>query len=205
MTENVTVGPLALTMIALHAASYSTSECHGILIGSFQDSKFKVTDAFPVCHENPTKPVIESALALALSKIQSDSSDSSVIGWYNVPEMAKSVKPEAGPLRIAASIDGGAGKAVLVIVSKASLGELLSDKDSSLGDHFLSAFGKDFGKQWKEKLQASFSSEECALKAVRALADDKMVFDLVDHWLTPSSGEWPRDAFLQQRIMEYLG
>mmetsp|Transcript_32494 Transcript_32494/g.90493 ORF Transcript_32494/g.90493 Transcript_32494/m.90493 type:complete len:204 (+) Transcript_32494:103-714(+) len=196
----VVVSPLAFTMIAMHSLTYPTAQVHGILIGSLQGSTVKVVDALPVCHESPTKPLVESALAMSLSSLQDGST---IVGWYSVPELVGDGKPGAAELRIAAGLEAVAKNPVLVTVSKIAV-EKLATADDLSGEELLEAFGKDFGKQWKERLVASISSKESSARAVQALLGEKCLYDLVDHWLAPSSTEWPRTAELQEKIKKHL-
>jgi hypothetical protein len=198
--EEVVVSPLAFTMIAMHSLSYPSDQVHGILIGSLQGSTVKVTDALPVCHESPTKPLVESALAVSFSTLQDGST---IVGWYSVPELIGAGKPGAAELRIAAGLEAVVEKPILVTASKIAL-ENLANADDPSGEEVLEAFGKDFGKQWKEKLVASIGSKESSAKVVQALIGEKCLYDLVDHWQVPSSREWPRTAGLQEKITKHL-
>lgn len=197
--EAVTISSLALTAIALHSRRHRTTQVHGVLTGSTKDSTVEVKDALPVCHESPTKPLVESALALSMSAIPEGSE---VVGWYTVPEMLQGTDPGPAALRIAASLESSTEKPILVVVSKMRLEKLTNAGESDEGG--LVAFGKDFGQQWKEKIPATTSSTETARKAVQALADTDTFCDLVDHWHSPLTTEWPKTAALEAQLKTWL-
>lgn len=204
----VAMSPLAFTMIAMHSSSYPTKQVHGVLIGSSKGSNvLNVTDALPICHESPTKPLVEAALAISMSSLDGSSS-SKIVGWYSVPELIGDEKPSAADLRIVAGLEGVVETTpILVTVSKSALEKLASSSGRGGGEEqLLAAYGKDFGKQWKEKLPASISSKESATKVAQAASasGEKCVYDLVDHWLDSSSREWPRTTGLQEIIKKHL-
>lgn len=170
--HNVVVSPLALTTIMLHAAKHGTTCVHGILVGSFSANTVRVTSAVPVCHEAPTKPLIDTSLNLV---------DGVVVGWYTAPERLQDEKPGAPALRIAASLAGNTqGEPVLIVVQNEALADSL--KGGTRTD-VIKAYGKDFGQQWMEPLDVSVESKAKALEAARQAHGDNVVLnDLVDHW-----------------------
>jgi hypothetical protein len=86
----------AQVKMALHATKHglSDNQVHGIVLGRTVNSDdgdggdgWRVTDVVPVCHEAPTKPIVDMALRLVdahLSQSRSPPSEGGVriLGWY---------------------------------------------------------------------------------------------------------------------------
>ena len=199
--QNVVVSPLALTSMLLHSAKHGTTSVHGILIGTFSSDAVKVTSAIPVCHEAPTKPLIDTALSLV---------DGVVVGWYTAPERLEDERPGAPALRIAASLGASnstLGEPVLIVLQNQAVVDCLTGNDTTNNTSvIIKAFGKDFGKQWMEPLNVSLQSETKALEAARqAHAENVVVNDLVDHWEGDSSStEWYPSAAVAKCVEHVL-
>ncbi|KAL7521060.1 hypothetical protein ACHAWX_005751 [Stephanocyclus meneghinianus] len=74
---------LAQTKMALHSARHGFSNpIHGILLGQRSASLLEVTDALPVCHEVPTKPIVDMALRFADIYLQQKKESLEIVGWY---------------------------------------------------------------------------------------------------------------------------
>ncbi len=201
--EGIVVLPNAFAMIAMHARTYPTAQVHGLLVGSSQGGKIHISDAFPVCHETPTRPLVELALAASLSTIEACTDASKIVGWYTIPELVGEEKPGAGALRIVACLEAVADKPILLTFSKIRL-EDHTQYRGGVRAETLKVFGKDFGMQWQAKLPALVSIDDDAMKALLALVEDVRICDLVDHWLSPLSSEWPSTSGIQQKIKKCL-
>jgi len=172
----------AFVAMLLHAANNGTTVVHGILIGSFSSDKVAVTKAIPVCHETPTRPLVEMALALAAASTNED-----IVGWYTAPEKLSDNKPGPTALRIAASLATDKNDSVLLLLSNEGLGQCLRGDTTRVP--VIKAFGRDFGDQWLEPLEVTVAQEIKSIEVARnAFASKLDVLDLVDHWdrSTPS-------------------
>lgn len=196
--HNVVISPLALTTMLLHAAKHGTKSVHGVLVGTFSAADtVKVISAVPVCHEAPTKPLIDTALALVDHGV--------VVGWYTAPERLEDERPGAPALRIAASLGAAGGdEPVLIVLQNQAVADCLNGDTST---SVIKAYGKDFGQQWMEPLEVSLQSEVKALEAAKqAHHDQKVVLnDLVDHWEGKSAAtEWFPSAAVAKCVEHVL-
>jgi hypothetical protein len=202
--EQVVFMPLALAMIAMHSRKYRTAQVHGLLIGALDDGKVRVCDTIPICHEAPTKSIVESATNVAFSIIQAETTSKHVVGWYTVPELFGEDNPGAAALRIVASLENVIPKAILVSISKTGVDNFTEAVDGGLYDEHVKAYGKDFGMQWQERLAAVIEPVDSQeIKALRACIDDEQFCDLTDHWLSPSRSEWPKPCKIKSLAEKY--
>lgn len=188
--EDVVISPLALSLIARHSRTYRTAQVHGILLGKWQDGKGQVLDAIPVCHEAPTKTLVESALALYLSINQLDCSASNVIGWYTVPELIGDQMTCPAAQKVVASMGNISDKTILVTFSKNGVDNFSLSYDK-LDKNTLRAFGKGLGMTWNQELRVAISEETTVMKELITSMENENPCDLVDHWRFPASNEWP--------------
>jgi hypothetical protein len=214
---SVTVAPQVFALMAAHAASHPTSAVHGILIGSRNGDKVTVADAFPVCHENPTKPLVETALAFAQSILEGNNEDNhTIVGWFTAPELLHETKPGPVALRIVANLAAAMGddEPVLLVLNNESIVELLANGDKENNSSMMTAsrtiqgFGKDFGMQWMEPIEnLSVTDESRTTKAVIAMLNEEkeihIVKDLVDHWEEGSASEWTSASSLVSFANKY--
>ena len=121
--------------MALHATKYGYSTpIHGIVLGkssnSDDDGSLDVLDVVPVCHEVPTKPIVDMALRLTDAYLQQQQEQGlKIIGWYtansNNNNNSESELPNASACRIASSIaeidEDGGDNIVLLLVSTSKL------------------------------------------------------------------------------------
>lgn len=194
--HNVVISPLALATMLLHAAKHGTTCVHGILVGSFSAGTVRVTSAVPVCHEAPTKPLVDTSLALV---------DGVVVGWYTAPERLQDTRPGAPALRIAASLANNTqGEPVLLVLQNQAMADCLSGETATTD--VVKAYGKDFGKQWMEPLDLSLESEVKALEAARHAHKENVVLnDLVDHWEGESAAtDWYPSAAVAKCVEKTL-
>ena len=69
--------------MALHSARHGFSNpIHGILLGQRSASLLEVADVLPVCHEVPTKPIVDMALRFADIYLQQKKESLEIVGWY---------------------------------------------------------------------------------------------------------------------------
>jgi hypothetical protein len=202
--DSVTIAPEVFALMAAHASCHSTTVVHGVLLGNrTKKDEVVITDAFPICHENPTKVLVETSLSLLLSVLEGVDDDDSkkyIVGWYTAPELLGESKPGPVALRIVASIAAGhgtAGEPVLLVLNNDQMVKMFAREENDPGS-CIQAFGKDFGVQWKEPLNSSVSESQKALKAI--LNETIQVKDLVDHWEAGTSSEWTRALSLTKYI-----
>jgi len=211
---SVTISPQVFALMAAHAASHPTSAVHGILIGSRKGDSVTVADAFPVCHENPTKPLVETALALTQSILEDNNKSQTIVGWFTAPELLHETKPGPVALRIVANLAAAMGdeEPVLLVLNNESIVELLiaddKENNSMTASRTIQGFGKDFGMQWMEPIaNLTVTDESKTTKAVIAmLNEDKeihIVKDLVDHWEEGASSEWTSASSLKSFANKY--
>ncbi len=198
--DSVTITPQVYALMAAHAASHPMSAVHGILVGSRSGDEVTVSDAFPVCHGNPTKTLVETAFSLVQSILEGDDGKSTIIGWFTAPELIHETKPGPVALRIVANLAAAMGEIepVLLVMNNDSIVKLLAMGDEGevvTASSTIQAFGKDFGMQWMESIDdLSVKDETKATKALIAMLDEgseiRIVRDLVDHWDQGASSEW---------------
>eukprot|EP00547_Thalassionema_nitzschioides_P016751 CAMPEP_0194234202 /NCGR_PEP_ID=MMETSP0158-20130606/1974_1 /TAXON_ID=33649 /ORGANISM="Thalassionema nitzschioides, Strain L26-B" /LENGTH=201 /DNA_ID=CAMNT_0038967303 /DNA_START=32 /DNA_END=633 /DNA_ORIENTATION=- len=175
--KNVDVSAEAFVSMAIHAGQNPTNEVHGLLLGSSNKDMILVTKAVPVCHEIPTKPLLETALSLASSSEE----DLVIIGWYTAPKRLDDKHPGPVPLRIAANLPTSDVEPVLLMIDNDALALCLTDENPK--DDVVKGFGKDFGQQWLEPLSLSVTNEKKAFEAATsAFSNGIPVVDLVDHF-----------------------
>ncbi len=145
--RNYTISRLAQMKMAMHATRHGLSNpIHGIVLGKVidGDSTVQVVDVVPVCHEVPTKPIVDMALRLTDAHLSSSSSSSTdddssnlegvqIIGWYTANANAsilpidesKDELPNAPACRIASSMAecdaDGSDDVVLLLLSTSQL------------------------------------------------------------------------------------
>ena len=118
--------------MALHATKYGYSTpIHGIVLGkSNTDGSLEVVDVVPVCHEVPTKPIVDMALRLTDAYLQHQQQERGlkIIGWYTAnsnSNINSEELPNASACRIASSIaeidEDGGDNIVLLLVSTSKL------------------------------------------------------------------------------------
>ncbi|KAL7550534.1 hypothetical protein ACHAWF_013755 [Thalassiosira exigua] len=111
-----TLSILAQAKMALHSAKHGFSNpIHGIVVGgSTDDGGLEITDALPVCHEVPTKPLVDMALRLTEASLRLQSAGAGgekkegarrIVGWYTAnANPAEDGLANISACRIAASI-----------------------------------------------------------------------------------------------------
>mmetsp|Transcript_21959 Transcript_21959/g.61149 ORF Transcript_21959/g.61149 Transcript_21959/m.61149 type:complete len:193 (-) Transcript_21959:287-865(-) len=187
----VTVSSKAFSAISLHAISHPFGAVHGVLIGTIASKKsVTVAHAVPVCHETPTKPLLDAALAIIQAKMPKGMA---IVGWYTAPELVAE-EPSFNPvaLRVAANLND---EGILMIVDNQKLGSSLKGEKEASADQVLNAFGKDFGSQWKEPIpDVTVEDGAKTIQAVRQMQQSggggMKVLDFVDHLENEATSEW---------------
>eukprot|EP00584_Thalassiosira_punctigera_P009120 CAMPEP_0172529830 /NCGR_PEP_ID=MMETSP1067-20121228/3800_1 /TAXON_ID=265564 ORGANISM="Thalassiosira punctigera, Strain Tpunct2005C2" /NCGR_SAMPLE_ID=MMETSP1067 /ASSEMBLY_ACC=CAM_ASM_000444 /LENGTH=248 /DNA_ID=CAMNT_0013313955 /DNA_START=26 /DNA_END=772 /DNA_ORIENTATION=+ len=183
MAKAITVSITAQTKIALHAAKHAFSDpIHGIVLGKTADDggSLNVVDVVPVCHEVPTKPIVDVALRLTDAYLQlqqqhptgkerrASLEGARIVGWYTANANASSVGDDEGELpnpsacRIVASMaecganneDGNGENFVLLLVSTSRLAECVKEVDdaSSITTPICKVFEKDKSRAFTQKV-----------------------------------------------------
>mmetsp|Transcript_2320 Transcript_2320/g.3069 ORF Transcript_2320/g.3069 Transcript_2320/m.3069 type:complete len:274 (+) Transcript_2320:52-873(+) len=185
--QRVSISTVAHAKMILHAVCKATQQVHGILIGRFAETDagasaaptLFIEDALPVCHEAPTKPIVDTSLRLAetycdsLSEEKSDDSNQCrVVGWYTANERLggdENVRPGQAALRIAGSIGArllseaadkplpAHAEPVLILIGNGALAELLGAEngcDASALPNAVNVFGRDQRKHWLRRFPA---------------------------------------------------
>jgi len=204
----VTIAPHVLVIMTAHAISHPTTPVHGVFIGSRRGNKLEITDAYPICHETPTKVLVETSLSLVHSALEDSSRttspSSSIIGWYTAPELLKrtsatAIKPSPVELRIVASLETEQLQPVLLVLNNEAMVELSGEvAPETATTTIIKAFGKDFGNQWMGPLKCSVMDPSKALKMITGNAIE--VKDLVDHWEAGASSDWTTSASISKLL-----
>jgi hypothetical protein len=210
--QTVVVSPMAHTKMLLHACQNPYSQVHGVLLGTFgtQSSDgdgpvLTLTDAIPIFHSSPTKPLLDMGLQLIEAHTTNTSRGggvgSGIVGWYSANErLGDDERPGQAALRvvggIAAGLDG-MGKSppthaepVAVLVSNRGAVGVLGGDDNDVAD--LKVFGRDrVNKQQWIRMYApdyvkcsstskKFVREACA-EAAEAGGVSPIIYDFEDH------------------------
>lgn len=139
--------------MALHSARHGFSNpIHGIVLGrrrssaddSHSSSSLEVVDVIPVCHEVPTKPIVDMALRLADAHLQLSNKEEGVgggdklqiVGWYTANSVAsdsEELVPNVSACRIASSMAESSSNDgfVLLLLSVSHMVTLLDSKGNS--------------------------------------------------------------------------
>mmetsp|Transcript_31864 Transcript_31864/g.66978 ORF Transcript_31864/g.66978 Transcript_31864/m.66978 type:complete len:269 (+) Transcript_31864:120-926(+) len=102
-SSNVSIALTAQVKMALHASKHGFSNpIHGIVLGKQSNannsdgaSSLQVVNVVPVCHEVPTKPIVDMALRLTDAYLQQEQNKQKmegvrVVGWYTANANAPS-------------------------------------------------------------------------------------------------------------------
>ena len=185
---NTLLSPEAFVAMLLHAAQNGTTVVHGILIGRFSSDNVTITKAIPVCHETPTKPLVETALALAAA-----STDDDIVGWYTAPEKLTDYTPGPTALRIAANLATDKNDSVLLIISNEGIGQCLRGDKATVP--VFKALGRNYSDEWLQPIDLLVTQETKAREAAKeAFASKLDIPDLVDHWNNSTPNWFTNDA-----------
>lgn len=192
--RTVSIAPDVVTLVVGHAVSHGTTTVHGALIGKATGTKVEVTGAFPICHETPTKVLVETSLSLVQSTLDGGQiTPLSIVGWYTAPELvisasADSAKASPVALRVVAGLaSADSPDPILLVLDNDTIVKIRKGEEQT-AEKIVSAFGKDFGNQWMEPLKHEVPDFGKASKAIASNAIE--VKDLTDHWKAGASSEW---------------
>lgn len=106
---SITLTEISVAKIMVHATQNSRSCVHGILLGT---SPMEITDALPVSHSTPTKPIIDMALRFAESYCEDlnskgDLRKTRILGWYAGNEREGISEPSLVTKKIISGIQHG--------------------------------------------------------------------------------------------------
>jgi hypothetical protein len=198
--------------MALHSARHGFSNpIHGILLGQRSASLLEVADVLPVCHEVPTKPIVDMALRFADIYLQQKNEALEIVGWYtanaNVSSSLEEEMPNVSACRVVSSMaEQITNKEGLVLVLLSAMGVVstLDEKEEGASSTPLcTVFEKDLKtRTFTQKVDASriltkeSLKEEVSDVIVQALkgmskfssefdelstAGGLTIFDFVDH------------------------
>lgn len=187
---SVSVSQEAYRTIISYATTHSTKVVHGILVGSSSDNKAIVEDAFPICHETPTRPLLDMAKALVEAKLAGSKKSSTIIGWFMSPEILSERKSDPVAMRVVSVLPHHSEDGVLLVLQNEEIGRLASDDNISAAECF-QCFGKDFGKQWTKVLEVSVVDDQATTDLARKdITHERKIDDLTDHWENGGSSPW---------------
>lgn len=203
--QSVSVSPAAHAKMILHACRNPHSQVHGVLIGSFDKQStgggpvLNVSDAIPIFHSSPTKPILDIALRLIEAQIAGGSEESAgIVGWYSCNErLGDDARPGQAALRIVGGLAAGfdaMGKSlpthaelVTILVSNKDMVDFFKgDGEKSGGAACLKVFGRDTRKHWlRPYAPGNVKCASTSTKTARAacLEDTKRMplYDFEDH------------------------
>ncbi len=201
-TTQISVSSLAETKMALHSAKHGfSSPIHGIVVGKKSDGNdvVEIVDAIPVCHEVPTKPIVDMALRLVDAHLQQQGEkDLTIIGWYTSnASTLEDEAPNSSACRIASSMsdncqEGGDNFILVMITTSGLLAAVSKDSDSSLSP-LCRVFQKDAKtKTFSYEVDSSCITQEndTAYIISKALSKDMPIYDFVDHISNYGSEDW---------------
>lgn len=188
---SVTISQDAYRMMILYATTHCTKPVHGMLVGSTSDDGFVVENAFPICHETPTRPLLDMAEALVEAMLANRNSSKNVIlGWFVSPEVLSERVSDPVAMRVASVLPKTTDDGVLLVLQNEEIGRLASD-DKVTPASCIRGFGKDFGKQWTKKLDISIENETSVAETTRKeIFTGTKIMDLTDHWQNGGSSPW---------------
>lgn len=183
--DYVSISPEVFVLLIGHVVTYPARAVHGVLIGEKKSNKVFVTDAFPICHEHLTRPLVETALELVQSNIENQKKKS-ILGWYTAPELFNDTKPSPVVLRTVASLATSLSlDAVLIVVDNQSVMKLIKD-GTSMSNAFL-AYRNNGSSLYVDPM----SNETNAIKNAATVLTKKIkIIDLVDHWDGGVLSDW---------------
>lgn len=196
----ISVSALADTKMILHATKHGFSNpIHGIIIGKKSsaggNNLLEIVDAIPVCHEVPTKPIVDMALRLCDAHLQTQRSDNdlTIIGWYTSNASTSDDEPNSSACRIASSMsdycEEGDPNFILVLVTTTGIVAAVSkDSEDSTTTSSSAAACRVFLKDTKTKtfsqeVDSSLISSENVSKELitNAMSKGLPIYDYVDH------------------------
>jgi len=166
----------AQTKMALHSAKHGFSNpIHGIVLGrntADGGKNLQVVDVVPVCHEVPTKPIVDMALRLTdaylhLHQKKGMLGGVKIVGWYTANSDGEDggELPNPSACRIASSVaenintnneEGNAGgDCVLLLVFTSRLVNRIKDVADASSLPICAVFEKDRSRMFTQKVDDS--------------------------------------------------
>ena len=210
--------------MALHSIKHGFSNpIHGIVLGktegsssSSSSSSLKIVDVVPVCHEVPTKPIVDMSLRLTdayLQQQQQQQKGVKIVGWYTANANANASDnneemPNGSACKIASSMaeycadaDDTNEQFVLLLISTSKLVDY-STTTTTTTSTICTVYEKDTRRTFTQKVDDSRvvksdndGKEGLIEKAVILQVDDNdnnmmEVCDFVDHLENGGVGDW---------------
>lgn len=195
----ISLSALAETKMALHTTKHGFSNpIHGIVVGRKSSNTdgdlMEIVDAIPVCHEVPTKPIVDMALRLCdahlLQQQQEGNNQLTIIGWYTSnASTVDDETPNLSACRIASSMsdngDEGDNNFILVLVTTVGIiAALAKDSDSESSPSYRVFQKATRTKTFSQEVDWSLISHEndVTREIIRkALTKGLPIYDYVDH------------------------
>ena len=221
-TNNISISIVAQTKMALHASKHGyTNPIHGIVLGKNDGgNNLEIVDVVPVCHEAPTKPVVDMALRLTDAYLQKNQKQerlegARIIGWYTantnaiISDCGDDELPNAPACKIVASMAESdvEGEFVLLLVTAARL----VDHDASLP--ICTVFERDHHRTYTSRVddgRVTNGEDENILGEVLSKAVDERVLssssadiaihDYVDHLNDYGKGNWIENGLVNEFV-----
>lgn len=179
-----------------------------------------LSDAIPVFHSSPTKPILDMALRLIEAHIgvSKGSDAAAVVGWYSANERLGDAVPRQAALKMVSGLASGLeamGKSlpthaelVTVLVSNEGTLDLLKDEGGNSGAGLV-VFGRDARKHWlRPYAPGNVKCTSTSSKIVRAacLEDAKRVpiYDFEDHMDGGAENLGTRDWLTNSGVSKFV-
>ncbi|KAL7500671.1 hypothetical protein ACHAWT_008526 [Skeletonema menzelii] len=213
-TTQISLSSLAETKMALHSAKHGfSSPIHGIVIGkkSGGSDVLEIVDTIPVCHEVPTKPIVDMALRLVDAHLQQQGGDDlTIIGWYTSnASTLDDEAPNPSACRIASSMsencqEGGDNFILVMITTSGLLAAVSKDSDSSLSP-LCRVFQRHANtKTFSHEVHSSRITQEndTAYIISKALSKEMPICDFVDHISHYGSEDWNKMDWIKNGAIQ---
>ena len=213
-TTQISLSSLAETKMALHSAKHGfSSPIHGIVIGkkSGGSDVLEIVDTIPVCHEVPTKPIVDMALRLVDAHLQQQGEDDlTIIGWYTSnASTLDDEAPNPSACRIASSMsencqEGGDNFILVMITTSGLLAAVSKDSDSSLSP-LCRVFQRHANtKTFSHEVHSSRITQENDTACIisKALSMEMPIYDFVDHISHYGSEDWNKMDWIKNGAIQ---
>eukprot|EP00986_Skeletonema_menzelii_P006434 scaffold2430_cov146-Skeletonema_menzelii.AAC.6 len=213
-TSQISLSSLAETKMALHSAKHGfSSPIHGIVIGkkSGGSDVLEIVDTIPVCHEVPTKPIVDMALRLVDAHLQQQGGDDlTIIGWYTSnASTLDDEAPNPSACRIASSMsencqEGGDNFILVMITTSGLLAAVSKDSDSSLSP-LCRVFQRHANtKTFSHEVHSSRITQEndTAYIISKALSKEMPIYDFVDHISHYGGEDWNKMDWIKNGAIQ---
>ena len=198
--STISISTVAQTKMALHSIKHGFSNpIHGIVLGKAEGSSLNIVDAVPVCHEVPTKPIVDMSLRLTDAYLQQQKPGVKIVGWYTANANASTNEdelPNGSACKIASSMaeccSDDNEQFVLLLISTSKLVDYSTTKTT-----ICTVYEKDTRRAFTQKVDDSRvktdGKEGVVAKAIMQSDDvstSAEVCDFVDHLNNGGVGDW---------------